>query len=402
MILDHLINSIQSINTGLRDTAAKAINKCVTARNWLIGYYIVNYEQNGEDRAVYGERILQTLAERLDDEGLSYRNLRLYRQFYLTFPELGTSVSHFVLSQSSILQPVVAKLQSNENELIRIGQPVVAKLQNTENESDKIWQPLVAKSNNEESRRKYDDLIAPEQVFGSLSYSHLVQLLNITDPLEKAFYEIEAIKGIWSKRELKRQIDSQLYLRTGISKNKDAVVALANKEATTTNITDIIRSPYTFEFLGLKGKEVVEESDLESALIDHLQEFLLELGNGFCFEARQKRILIDEKYYFYDLLFYNRILHCGVIVELKMGELDYSDLAQLNMYVNYYKKNFMSDGDNPPIGILLCSRAGNEMVEYATPGIDENVFISTYMLKLPSKETLLQWLRENNKEGTRR
>lgn len=378
MILDHLINSIQSINTGLRNAAAKAINKCVTARNWLIGYYIVNYEQNGEDKAVYGERILQTLAERLNDEGLSYRNLRLYRQFYLTFPEFETSVSHFVLSQSSIWQPVVAKLQ------------------NIENESDKIWHPMVAKSTNEGSRRKYDDLISPDQVFNSLSYSHLVQLLNITDPLEKAFYEIEAIKGIWSKRELKRQIDSQLYLRTGISKNKDAVVALANKEATTTNITDIIRSPYTFEFLGLKGKDIVEESDLESALIDHLQEFLLELGNGFCFEARQKRILIDEKYYFYDLLFYNRILHCGVIVELKMGELDYSDLAQLNMYVNYYKKNFMSDGDNPPIGILLCSGAGNEMVEYATPGIDENLFISTYMLKLPSKETLLQWLRENN------
>ena len=384
MILDHLINSIQSINTGLRDAAAKAINKCVTARNWLIGYYIVNYEQNGEDRAEYGERILQSLAERLDDEGLSYRNLKLYRQFYLAFPELGVGVGQFLLSQSSIGQPVVAQLQSNENELIR------------------IWQPVVAQFKESEKREVYDDLISPDQVFNSLSYSHLVQLLNITDPLEKAFYEIEAIKGIWSKRELKRQIDSQLYLRTGISKNKDAVVALANKEATTTNITDIIRSPYTFEFLGLKGKEVVEESDLESALIDHLQEFLLELGNGFCFEARQKRILIDEKYYFYDLLFYNRILHCGVIVELKMGELDYSDLAQLNMYVNYYKKNFMSDGDNPPIGILLCSGAGNEMVEYATPGIDENLFISTYMLKLPSKETLLQWLRENNKGGSKR
>lgn len=378
MILDHLVNSILSVNTALRDTAAKAINKCVTARNWLIGYYIVNYEQNGEDRAEYGERILQSLAERLGDEGLSYRNLMLFRRFYLAFPELGICVSQFLLSQSSILQPLVAKLQSSENELI------------------KIWQPAVAKFNGSEKQKMYDALIAPEQVFGSLSYSHLVQLLNITDPLEKAFYEIEAIKGVWSKRELKRQIDSQLYLRTGISQNKDAVVALANSKADTANIADMIRSPYTFEFLGLKGKEVVEESDLESALIDHLQEFLLELGNGFCFEARQKRILVDEKYYFYDLLFYNRILHCGVIVELKMGELDYADLAQLNMYVNYYKKNFMNEGDNPPIGILLCSGAGKEMVEYASPGIDENVFISTYMLRLPSKETLLQWLIQNN------
>ena len=378
MILDHLVNSILSVNTALRESAAKAINKCVTARNWLIGYYIVHYEQNGEDRAEYGERILQSLAERLGDEGLSYRNLKLYRQFYLAFPELEAVVGQFLLSHSSIGQPLVAQLQSNENELIRIGQPAVAK------------------SNTEESRRKCNNQISPEQVFNSLSYSHLIQLLNITDPLEKAFYEIEAIKGVWSKRELKRQIDSQLYLRTGISQNKDAVVALANSKAETANIADMIRSPYTFEFLGLKGKEVVEESDLESALIDHLQEFLLELGNGFCFEARQKRILIDEKYYFYDLLFYNRILHCGVIVELKMGELDYADLAQLNMYVNYYKKNFMNEGDNPPIGILLCSGAGKEMVEYASPGIDENVFISTYMLRLPSKETLLQWLIQNN------
>ena len=219
MILDHLVNSILSVNTALRESAAKAINKCVTARNWLIGYYIVHYEQNGEDRAEYGERILQSLAERLGDEGLSYRNLKLYRQFYLAFPELGADVGQFLLSHSSIGQPLVAQLQSNENELIRIGQPAVAK------------------SNTEESRRKCNNLISPEQVFNSLSYSHLIQLLNITDPLEKAFYEIEAIKGVWSKRELKRQIDSQLYLRTGISQNKDAVVALANSKADTANKT---------------------------------------------------------------------------------------------------------------------------------------------------------------------
>lgn len=380
MELKTLVSSIQSINTALRDNAAKAINKSVTARNWLIGYYIVNYEQHGEDRALYGERVLQALAERLNDEGLSYRNLRLFRQFYLAFPELSHTIASYVLESNSILQPVVAKLQSNENEI------------NT------IWQPAVAKLETSVKEASVQDLIEPERVFECLSYSHLIQLLNVADPLEKAFYEIEAIKGVWSKRELKRQIDSQLYLRTGISQNKDAVIMLANKDAEQTNITDIIRSPYTFEFLGLKGKDVVEESDLESALIDHLQEFLLEMGNGFCFEARQKRILIDDKYFFYDLLFYNRALHCGVIVELKMGELSYADLAQLNMYVNYYKKNFMNSGDNPPIGILLCSGAGKEMVEYASPGIDENVFVSTYMLNLPSKETLLDWLKNNKLE----
>ena len=377
MKLDNLAQYIQNINISLRDNAAKAINKCVTARNWLIGYYIVHYEQNGEDRAKYGDKILQSLAEKLNDNGLSYRNLKLYRQFYRSFPELENSIEHYVFKSNTIRQPLVAQLHF------------------TENKSDTIGQPLVAQFESNSKIRNNQDLVDPDKIFSLLSYSHLIQLATIEDPLERAFYEIEAIKGIWSKRELKRQIDSQLYIRTGISQNKDAVVALANNDTEQTNLTDIIRSPYTFEFLGLKSKEVVEENDLESALIDHLQDFLLEMGSGFCFEARQKRILIDDKYYFYDLLLYNRTLHCGVIVELKMGELDYSDLAQLNMYVNYYKKNFMNPGDNPPIGILLCSKAGKEMVEYTSPGIDDNVFVSTYMLQLPSKEILLQWLKNN-------
>lgn len=379
MKLSNLTQNIQSINGVLHDNAAKAINKCVTARNWLIGYCIMNYEQHGEDRAKYGERILQTLADQLHEDNLSYRNLRLYRQFYIAFPELKDCVAHYALSAGAIWQPLDAISQISENN------------------PDRIWQPLDAKLADAEVQPYQSSIIDPKRVFDCLSFSHLVQMMSISDPLEKAFYEIEAIRGVWSKRELKRQIDSQLYLRTGLSLDKDAVVALANTDATTTNITDIIRSPYTFEFLGLKGKDVIEESDLESALIDHLQEFMLELGNGFCFEARQKRILIDEKYYFYDLLFYNRTLHCGVIVELKMGELDYADLAQLNMYVNYYKKNMMNEGDNPPVGILLCANAGSEMVEYASPGIDENVFVSTYMMKLPTKDALLQWLKENKK-----
>ena len=377
MKLDNLAENIQAISYALRDNAAKSSNKGVTARNWIVGYYIVHSEQNGEDRAKYGDQVLKSLAAKLNEEGLSYGNLKLYRQFYKAFPELGNSITHYLLESSEISQPVVGQLQAIENKRGSIGQPVAGQ------------------SNVATNSKGLDVLIAPERIFSSLSFSHLIQLASITDPLERSFYEIEAIKGVWSKRELKRQIDSQLYIRTGISQNKDAVVALASHNAEQTNITDIIRAPYTFEFLGLKGKEVVEESDLERALIDHLQEFLIELGNGFCFEARQKRILIDEKYFFYDLLFYNRVLHCGVIVELKMGELDYSDLAQLNMYVNYYRKNFMNVGDNPPIGILLCSKAGKEMVEYAAPGIDENVFVSTYMLQLPSKETLLQWLKKN-------
>lgn len=281
-----------------------------------------------------------------------------------------------------------------------IGQPVVAQLQTIDNEKSIIRQPLVAESKGHIQQAPhaenllYELQVPPQMLFNRLSYSHLIQLLPMKDPLERAFYEIECINGAWSKRELKRQIDSNLYLRTGLSRNKDAAIALANKNTEAVSVSDIIRSPYTFEFLGIPAKDVLEESDLEKAIMDHLQEFLLELGYGFCFEGRQKRILIDNEYYFYDLLFYNRVLHCGVIIELKSKKLSYVDLAQLNMYVNYYRTNMMRDGDNPPVGILLCTEAGKEMVEYTAPGMDENVFVSTYMLHLPNKEELLDWLKK--------
>lgn len=380
--INGLVNDIQSVSRSLQENAARAINQHVTARNWLIGYRIFHYEQHGEDRATYGAKILETLAERLKEDGLSYRNLRLYRQFYLTFPELLDEVKGFIMANLQIWQPLVAQLQGVENDKVAIWQPVVAKSQG------QILQPTVAESLPCELQ------VPPQMLFNRLSYSHLVQLLQMKDPLERAFYEIECINGAWSKRELKRQIDSNLYLRTGLSRNKDAAIALANHNAETVSIKDVVKSPYTFEFLGLQAKDVVEESDLESAIMDHLQEFLLELGYGFCFEGRQKRILIDNEYYFYDLLFYNRVLHCGVIIELKSKKLNYADLAQLNMYVNYYKANMMHEGDNPPVGILLCTEAGKETVEYAAPGMDENVFVSTYMLHLPHKEELLEWLKK--------
>lgn len=375
MKLENLASNILSINSCLKNSATKAINKHVTTRNWLTGYCIVEYEQNGEDRAKYGERILQSLAERINDEGLSYTNLKLYRQFYLTYPQLR--------------QPVEAFIYSNK----QIGQSMIGQLQQIDFQEKKIGQSLIVQSS-----CGYDTITPPEQLFGALSYTHLVQMLPMKDSLERSFYEIACINGTWSVRELKRQIASNLYVRTGLSWNKEKAIAMANEGAAHTSIQDTIKSPYTFEFLGLKAKDVIEESDLESALMDHLQEFMLELGHGFCFEARQKRILIDEEYFFYDLLFYNRILHCGVILELKASPLNYKDVAQLNMYLNYYKKNYMIEGDNPPVGILLCTAAGKETVEYATAGMDENLFVSKYELTLPDKEQIREFLMQMNKE----
>lgn len=369
-----LTQNIQSVNQVLRQSAANAINKHVTCRNWLVGYYIVYYEQSGNDRAKYGEMLLKKLAERLKENSFSYTNLKLYRQFYITYQTLFYSVREFLFQYDSISQSLIGQLKSFDFQSCVISQP-----------------PMGQSENNECT-------VPGRMLFDKLSYTHFVQLLPLKDTLERTFYEMECIKGMWSVRELKRQIGSHYFQRSGLSRDKSALTTLVNQNAMQTNLQEILKSPFTFEFLGLNTKDVVEESDLEIALMDHLKEFMLELGTGFCFEARQKRILIDNNYYFYDLLFYNRLLHCGVIIELKSHELDYKDIAQLNMYLAYYRKNLMSSSDNPPVGILLCTSVGSEMVEYATTGIDENLLISQYMLKLPSKIELESWLRDELKK----
>lgn len=364
-----LTQNIQTVNQALRKSAANAINKHITCRNWLIGYYIVHYEQNGSDRAKYGEKLLRKLAERLKESNFSYSNLKLFRQFYLTYAQLLLPVKAYFIQLASIGQSPIIQLQITDIQFNRISQPVIDHFEE---------EPCT---------------VSEQLLFDRLSFTHFVQLLPLVDALERTFYEMECIKGMWSVRELKRQIGSHYFQRSGLSRDKSALSALVNQNSMQTNLQEIIKSPFTFEFLGLSAKDVVEESDLETALMDHLKEFMLELGSGFCFEARQKRILIDNDYYFYDLLFYNRFLHCGLIIELKSHVLDYKDVAQLNMYLAYYRKNLMAPGDNPPVGILLCTSAGKEMVEFATAGIDENLFISQYMLKLPSREELEIWLR---------
>ncbi len=269
-----LVHTIHDTHQTLQQSAVKAINKHLTIRNWLIGFYIVEFEQKGEDRAQYGDQLLQKLSDSLQATSFSYRNLRLYRQFYLTYPQIGQTVS--------------AQLNSLElNEGI-IWQSVIAKSNSIENQSVAIWQSPNAIFNPKLQ-------VPPEVIISKLSYTHLVQLLPIEDPLKRVFYEIECIKGTWSVSELKRQIGSLYFERSGMSKNPEKLSAMTLDKAEKTDIHDIIKSPFTFEFLGLRVKGVVEESDLEQALIDHLQDFLLELGNGFCFEARQKRILIDEE-----------------------------------------------------------------------------------------------------------
>jgi len=294
------------------------------------------------------------------------------------YPEIGQTVSDFFI-KNNILDLTNEQLSihqtASDESTIRIGQSLTDQLQN-------IIKELVSEGN----KKKFG--LKPTKLISSLSFSHLVELIKIEDSHKRAFYELECAKGVWSVRELKRQIESLYLERSGLSKDKEKLSEFVNNKAIQLKPKDIINSPFSIEFLELSDRAIVTETDLEQALVDNLQEFLLEMGNGFCFEARQKRILIDDEYYFVDLVFYNRILKCHVIIELKTEKFKHSHASQLNFYLNYYKEEVMQEGDNPPVGILLCTDKGETTVKYATAGVDENIFVQKYMLKLPSKKEL--------------
>ena len=375
---DSLVQQIEFTNRTLQNSARVVINRHVTAKAWLIGYYIVEYELHGSDRAKYGEKLLQNIAEKLrDNKAFSYRSLKLYKQFYLTYRPLASQISAFIQALPQIRQTVTAHFLPIDVEEITIRQTVSAQFPKTSIVENSIH-------------------TKPELLFNRLSFSHLSLLLPIKDSLKRTFYESMAIRGTWSVRELQRQIDTNYFERSGWSQKPEHLAQFVDGKVEVATVNTDIKSPFVFEFLGLNAKDVVEESDLESALMDNLQNFILELGMGFCFEERQKKLLIDDRYYKADLVFYHRILKRHVVIELKAHRLDYTDVAQLNMYLAYYRKNIMLADDNEPIGILLCSEVGQEMAEYTMMGADVNLFVSNYKLELPSTERITEFLRKEN------
>lgn len=360
-----LASIIQTTHDAAQSSAIRAINRMQTMRNWLIGYYIVEFEQHGKDRAEYGTQLLKKLEEQVNRKGLNVTLFQTSRNFYNLYPQMG---GLFVPNE-------IYSTLSNKSES-RI--PLMDK--STDAQTNTICATVSHKFQT-----------PPEMIVSRLSFSHIREIMSVDDPLTRYFYEQECIKCTWSVRELRRQISTNLYFRTGISGNPEKMLSQSTVQGHDSAALQI-RQPFTFEFLGLKAQEIVDEHDLEDALISHLQEFILELGKGFCFEARQKRIIIDDEYYYPDLVFYNRILHCGVIIELKNEEFSHENLGQLNAYVSHYKENEMQQGDNPPVGILLCTRKGKKMVEYALAGMDNQLFVSTYMLQLPDRKTLEDFL----------
>ena len=367
---DHLADHIVSIQNTLSANAVHAVNLSLTARNWLIGWYIVEYEQNGEDRAQYGEALLKNLAKRIHMRGLGERRLYEFRQLYNAYPQLGEQVLPFMLkiNKKEILRmPSAISEKDTDSPILRSASAISASV------TQESWQTPTNK------------------LFNNLPASHLLMLSNIKEPLKRAFYEHEAIAGCWTYKELDRQISSLYFERMGLSKDKELLHKKAISKAPLQPL-DIIRDPVTLEFLKLPEQAAYTETKLETAILNNLQQFLLEIGNGFCFEARQKRILIDNDYFKADLIFYHRILKCHLIVELKTDRFRHEYASQLNMYLNYYRHEVMQPDDNPPVGLLLCTDYGKTTVQYATEGLSDNLFVSKYRLQLPSEEDIEKYL----------
>jgi predicted nuclease of restriction endonuclease-like (RecB) superfamily len=379
---EQLVEKINLVHVAMQRGATNAVNQYLSVRNWLFGYYIVEFEQNGEDRALYGENLIANITKRVKHiKGLSGNQLYVCRNFYLLYPNFLRTVS--VILQTNELQ---------DNLLLSIQPTLSVELQNNNSQTDIILRTPSVKS---EYADIYENDLPPELLLSRLSFSHFIELLRVNDDTERLFYEVETIKNNWSVRELKRAINTDLPVRAVLSKNKESIIAKIKNLKPQSN-SEIIRNPYVLEFLDLEEKNEYNETDLEQAILNNLQKFLTELGTGFCFEARQKRITFNNKHYRIDLVFYHRILKCHILFDLKIGEFDHADAGQMNMYLNYYKKNEMATDDNPPIGIILCKDKDETLVEYSTADMNENLFVSKYLVNLPDKKTLQKVIAIND------
>jgi len=319
-----LINNIGFSIQRARENAIRAINTELVRANWEIGKHIVEFEQQGREKAEYGSSLLANLTKDLKakyGKGFSKSTIYLCRQFYIRYQKFQT-------------------------------------------------------------------------VSGKLSWSHYAELLTISDDLSRSFYENQAIKENWSFRELKRQIDSALFQRLALSKDKNGVLELASKGQEIISANDAIKDPYVFEFLDLPKESIIKERGLEKKLVDNLQKFLLELGKGFSFVGRQFKITIDNEHYFIDLVFYHRILKCFVLIDLKTRKVKHYDIGQMNLYLNYFKDEENTEGDAEPIGIIIAADKHEFLVKYATGGLSNKIFVSKYQLYLPDQKVLEEKVKE--------
>lgn len=360
--VDALFERVASLIEQARRHVATSVNIAEVYTKYTIGRYIVEDEQQGQHRAQYGKQVLIGLSDRLTKhfgDGWSVETLKKCRFFYSVYS--SSQIGSTVWTQLNIVDSVDEIGNETQNAVLGNGQQCLPNF--------------------------------------TLSWSHYLVLMRIDNPDARNFYEIECVQQQWSVRQLSRQVGSSLYERLALSRNKDEVMRLAKEGQTIEKPSDIIKNPISLEFLGLKPDATYSETKLENAIIGKLQNFLLELGKGFLFEKRQKRFTFDEENYYVDLVFYNRLLQCYVLIDLKTDKLTHQDLGQMQMYVNYYDRYVKQDYENPTIGILLCESKKDTLVELTLPK-DANIYATAYQLYLPDKALLQaklkEWIEEYN------
>lgn len=353
---DHLYQRVADILDSAQSLVARTVNTAMVHAYWHVGREIIEVEQRGQDRANYGEQLITNLAARLGPRfgrGMSVVTLRRIRRFYLAYPN-GTQIPRD-FERFEIRSTVLTKLMSDKQ----------------------VFFPT------------------------SLSWSHYMVLIRVEDEQARAFYEIEAVKESWSIRELERQISSLLFERLAKTRDKKDVLALAKQGQKVTGLKDVIKDPFVLEFLELQERPAWQERDLEQAIIDRLEAFLLELGKGFCFIARQKRITLDGDHFYVDLVFYNRLLRCFVLIDLKLGKLTHQDLGQMQMYVNYFDRYQREEYEAPTVGIVLCSDKNDAMVKITLPTDNEQIHASRYQLYMPTENELRIELARQREDAER-
>ncbi|OUD37052.1 YhcG family protein [Flavobacterium sp. FPG59] len=358
-----LFSQVVELLQNARTQVLRTVNSTMVYTYFVIGRMIVEEEQNGKDRAEYGKQLLKGLSKELTTEfgkGFSVENLERIRKFYTIY---SNSLTVSTISENVKSQSLSTELQIRESEF-RLSQ------------NDRLKSARLT-------------------LIFKLTWSHYNFLIRIDDEKERRFYEIESEKYNWSVRELKRQYDSALYTRLALSRDKEGILKLSEKGQIIEKPKDIIKDPYILEFLGLPELHQYSESELEEEIINKLEHFLLELGHGFTFVARQNRITFDDKHFRIDLVFYNRVLKCFVLIDLKIGELKHQDLGQMQMYVNYYDREMRLEDENKTIGIVLCQNKSDLVVEYTLPENNEQIFASKYKTILPSREDLIHLISES-------
>lgn len=352
-----------------RSAAARSVNALMTASYWEIGRRIVEFEQGGQERAGYGEAMIKRLGADLSRQfgrGFGWRNLAQMRTFYLAWP------AEQILQTLSAKLPLSRILQTPSGEFALVG-------------------------NSESLIRKSFDLSALAQAF-PLPWSAYVRLLSVKNPQARTFYETETLRCGWSVRQLDRQVSSQFYERIALSRNKAAMLEKGEVAEPGDAITpeQAIKDPFVLEFLNLKDE--YSESDLEDALIQHLADFLLELGDDFAFVGRQRRLRLDDNWFRIDLLFFHRSLKCLLVIDLKVGPFSYADAGQMHLYLNYAREHWMKPGENPPVGLILCAEKGAAEAHYALEGLPNKVLAAEYQTVLPNEKLLAEELDKTRRE----